>query len=81
MACLQAGDICTQHDSITSKIVSRTQRRWRMKGIGLFAWKSGTRRPRWRCSGSSRKQPRRKVGFGVLSNLKNSKDNPSQRIH
>jgi hypothetical protein len=43
--------------------------------------KSGTCRPHCRCSGSPGKHPQKKDGFGVvLSNLKNSKDKPSQRM-
>ena len=42
--------------------------------------KSGTGKPRRRCFGSPLKQPRRKDGFGFLSNLKNSKDQPSEKM-
>jgi hypothetical protein len=42
--------------------------------------KSGTFRPRWKCFGSPGKQPRIKDGFGFLSNLKNSKVQPSLKM-
>jgi len=52
-----------------------------MKGReeSMFA-KSGTFRPRRRDLGSPGKQPRKKVGFGFLSKLKNSNDNPSEKM-
>jgi hypothetical protein len=52
-----------------------------MKGreVSMVA-KSGTFRPRRRCFRSPGKQPRIKDGFGVLSNLKKSKDQPSENV-
>ena len=46
----------------------------------MSCMKSGNRRPHLRCVGSPAKHPRRKAEILFLSNLKNSKDNRSQRI-
>src|SRR5271154_2015727 len=65
-----------------SKIVSQTPRSCLIKGRDVTSnEKSTTRMPRLRCAGSPRKQPREKGGVLLLSNLKNSNDRPSQRIH
>lgn len=54
---------------------------WVIKGRKIPGFsRLGTSRPHRRCLGSPGKLPRRKDGFGVLSNLENSKDQPLEKM-